>query len=106
MRWVGVVSTATGLSPVAVGGLNHPGFGSPEARVLESGSAAGILPSVVGGFELGRWDMANGLEEPPVVEPVGGDPGDVDSAGRRVVPSACFNLPRRALTGGSGPGAA
>jgi hypothetical protein len=38
--------------------------------VLESGSAAGILPLVVGGLELGWWEMADGLQEPAVVEPV------------------------------------
>ena len=38
--------------------------------MLESGSAAGILPLVVGGLELGWWEMADGLQEPAVVEPV------------------------------------
>jgi hypothetical protein len=47
-----------------------PGPGSLEARLLESGGAAGILPLVVGGLELGRWDLPDGLQEPAVVEPV------------------------------------
>ena len=38
--------------------------------MLESGGVAGILPSVVGGLELGWWEMADGLQEPAVVEPV------------------------------------
>jgi hypothetical protein len=38
--------------------------------VLESGGAAGILPSVVGGLEFGWWEMADGPQEPAVVEPV------------------------------------
>jgi hypothetical protein len=38
--------------------------------VLESSSPAGRLPSIVGGLKLRRWDVADGLQEPPVVEPV------------------------------------
>jgi len=49
-------------------GVNPPGL--PEARVLESVGVAGILLAVVGGLELGRWDMADRLQEPAVVEPV------------------------------------
>jgi hypothetical protein len=38
--------------------------------LLESDSTAGVLPLVVGGLELGRWDVPDGLQEPAVVEPV------------------------------------
>jgi len=38
--------------------------------VLESSRVAGVLLSVVCGLELGRWDIADGLQEPAVVEPV------------------------------------
>ena len=38
--------------------------------MLESGGVAGILLSMVGGLELGWWEMADGLQEPAVVEPV------------------------------------
>jgi hypothetical protein len=38
--------------------------------VLESSGVAGVLLSLVCGFELGWWDIANGLQEPAVVEPV------------------------------------
>jgi len=31
---------------------------------------AGVLPLVVGGLELGRWDVADRLQQPAVVEPV------------------------------------
>jgi hypothetical protein len=41
--------------------MNRPGFGLPEAWVLESGGAAGILPLVVGGLELCWRDVADGL---------------------------------------------
>jgi hypothetical protein len=38
--------------------------------LLESSRVAGILLSVEGGVELGRRDVADGLQEPAVVEPV------------------------------------
>jgi len=38
--------------------------------LLESSRVAGGLLSVECGFELGRWDIADGLQEPTVVEPV------------------------------------
>jgi hypothetical protein len=38
--------------------------------MLESSSAAGRLPSIVGGLKLRRWDIADWLQEPAVVEPV------------------------------------
>jgi hypothetical protein len=41
-----------------------------EGLVLESGSAAVVLLLVVGGLELGRRNIANGRQEPAVVEPV------------------------------------
>ncbi len=44
--------------------------GSPEARLLESGSVAGDLLSVVGSFELSRRDVTDGFEESAMVEPV------------------------------------
>jgi hypothetical protein len=44
--------------------------GSSEARLLESSRVAGILLSVECGVELGRRDVADGLQEPAVVEPV------------------------------------
>jgi hypothetical protein len=38
--------------------------------LLESSRVAGILLSVECGVELGRRDVADGLQEPAVVEPV------------------------------------
>ena len=38
--------------------------------MLESDSTAGVLPLIVGGLELGRRDVADGLQESAVVEPV------------------------------------
>jgi hypothetical protein len=35
-----------------------------------AGLGEGDLLTVVGGLEFGRWDIAAGLEEPPMVEPV------------------------------------
>jgi hypothetical protein len=51
--------------------------------VLESVDVGWGLPSPVSGLELGRWDIANRLQEPTVVEPVdplqGGVPEVVDA---------------------------
>jgi hypothetical protein len=44
--------------------------GSPEAGVLECHSAAGVLLSVVGGLELGRWEVPDRLQQPAMVKPV------------------------------------
>ena len=38
--------------------------------MLESGGVAGVLPSVVGGLELRRRDVADRLQQAAVVEPV------------------------------------
>jgi hypothetical protein len=38
--------------------------------VLESSRVAGVLLSLVCGLELCRWDIADGLQETAVVEPV------------------------------------
>jgi hypothetical protein len=38
--------------------------------LLESSSVAGVLLSVEGGLDLGWRDVADGLQEPAVVEPV------------------------------------
>ena len=38
--------------------------------MLESNRIAGVLFSQEGGLELGRRDVADGLQEAPVVEPV------------------------------------
>jgi len=38
--------------------------------LLESNRVAGVVLSLVCGLELGRWEVANGLQEPAVVEPV------------------------------------
>jgi hypothetical protein len=44
---------------------------------------------VVGGFELGWWDVADGLEEAPVVEPVDPLQGrDLDVLNRPMTDSA------------------
>jgi len=37
---------------------------------LSTGLGEGGVLTVVGGFEFGRWNVAAGLEEPAVVEPV------------------------------------
>ena len=38
--------------------------------MLESNRVAGVLLSLECGLELGRWEVADGLQKPPVVEPV------------------------------------
>lgn len=53
--------------------MNSPA--SSETRFLESDDSNRFLPPPVVGFERRRWDVADGLERPTVVEPV--DPFEV-----------------------------
>jgi hypothetical protein len=65
-------ASAGGTSPCVRLGTpgGEPPRVSPEAWLLESTSVAGVLLSVECGLELGWRDVADGRQEPAVVEPV------------------------------------